>query len=225
MPIFWLLLQNNLRLEFRLKETITILLSLAVMLAVIVSLGLSSAFVDESVRMRLFPALIWILFILSAAVSVGRSFEYELEHAALGGILLSGVTPATIYLAKFLSNFCILLVGQLANILALAIFSAVSINASMAHLLIVSGVVVLAYAALSTLLAGMSVSSRLKQILLPIILIPLVFPLFFAAMELTFQIMLEQRLDFASPWFSLLFVLLVTYIALGLNLFGHVIAE
>ena len=84
---------------------------------------------------------------------------------------------------------------------------------------------IIACSALATILSGMTVASHMRQILLPLLMLPLIFPILFAATELTAQSMSPAGLEYGSPWFSLLIGLDVLYLAVGINLFEFVIRE
>ncbi|RIL11318.1 MAG: hypothetical protein DCC75_02575 [Proteobacteria bacterium] len=225
MRAFLQLLAANLKLEFRVKETAVLMLTLAIMLSVVVSLGLGSALFDSKTRFLLFPALIWVVFLFSATVSIGRSFEYEIHNAALDGVILSGTSPVAIYLSKATFNLLVMLVSHVCAFFCLCAFLNVDLFQVLPEFLIVSLLVLLGYSALATLLSAISISSKLHQILLPLLLLPLIFPLFFCAIELTFQLTLNRQLDFSSVWFSLLVGIDVVYLALGINLFEYAIKE
>jgi len=225
MRAFLELFAANFKLEFRVKETAVLMLTLAIMLSVVVSLGLGSALFDSKTRLLLFPALIWIVFLFSATVSIGRSFEYEIPNAALDGVILSGTSPAAIYLSKATFNLLVMLLSHVCAFCCLCAFLNVDLFQVLPEFLIVSLLVLLGYSSLATLLSAISISSRLRQILLPLLLLPLIFPLFFCAIELTFQLTLNRQLDFSSIWFSLLLGIDVVYLALGINLFEYAIKE
>jgi heme exporter protein B len=211
------------------------LLSLAILVAVVISFGVTSVFLDPREREQLFPALVWLAFVLNAAVSLGRSFEYEVEHRAIDGLLVVGVAPEAIFFAKWLVNSVVLVLAHAVGVLALAVLLNVSLVSVLAPFSIVSGVVIAAYSALATLAAALSTTSRLRGALLPLILLPLVFPLFFCAVELTTQLM-QQHLTLGSVadgeivglrggWFQMLLGLGALYLFLGAMLFDGAVRE
>lgn len=219
------LIGNSIALELRMRELVVSMATLTVILAAILGFGINASVIEPTVHERLFSPLLWAVFILTASVSVGRAFEYELENRAIDAIVLSGVSPSTIYLSKWISQTILLFPLQLWAVLCLAVLLNVSVSSHFGALLLVSLPVVSAYTALATLLAGISVSGRLKQLLLPLILLPLLFPLLLAAIELSMSLIVEGSIDWRSPWCSLLAVLNVLYVTLGINLFEYVIQE
>ena len=219
------LLLKGLRIELRTKETLGVNLFLALVIAVVAALGVNSAFVGGDVITRLFPALVWISFLFSATTAATRMYEPELEHMAIEGILLAGRSPALIFVSKWLVSALIMGIGQLLNLVALGILLDVPLFAQFPEFLVVSVLVVGGFAALTTLLGAVSSTSRLKGILLPVLLFPLSFPLFFAAIELSMGVVTGGGLPVSSPWLSLLVGLDVLYFVLGLNLIAYVVRD
>jgi len=219
------LIRKDLLIELRTKETIGVNLFLSVVIAVVAALGAQSAFIAGDVVARLFPALLWISFLFAATMAAARSFEPELEYMAIEGYLLTGASPSLIFVSKWISTAVVMMLGQIVNLVALGVLLDVPIFSWLSDLVLVSLLVVLGFAALTTLLGGVSSTSRLKGVLLPVILFPLSFPLFFAAIELSMGVVVGDGLTVQSPWFSLLVGLDVVYGVLGLNLIEHVVRE
>jgi heme exporter protein B len=115
--------------------------------------------------------------------------------------------------------------AQLLNIILLSVLLKIWVWDVFLALSAVAFLVVVAYAALSSLLAGIAVQARLKGLLLPLILLPLIFPLFFAALELSSALLIGGSFAWSSFWFKLLLLLDLLYLLLGLNLFEYVVKE
>lgn len=222
---FFLVFFNMCKLEFRIRETLAVMLSLSVLISVVVAFGVTTVFLDPSGRDRLFPAAIWICFILNAAVSLGRSFEYETEHRAIDGLLLSGVSPATIFLSKTMVNSIVLGLAHAASVVGLGVLLGVSLVPVLPEFVALSVIVMIAYSALATLTAALTTGSRLRSTLLPILLLPLALPLFFCGVELTTELTLGDSFSFGGAWGQLTLGLSVLYVGLGVALFESVVRE
>ena len=83
----------------------------------------------------------------------------------------------------------------------------------------------LALAALVVLLVGVAGTSRLRGILVPLLALPLLFPLFFAGVEMTSNVVLSGGLPAGSVWPSILVCINALYLILGINLFELAIRE
>ncbi len=212
-------------LEFRVRDALTLLISLSVMLSVITGFGVTSAALEPQIRERLFPGLLWLCFMVNAAVSLGRSFEYESEHKVLDGLLLAGVQPSAIFFAKACVNLLILLLGHVVGTTVLGMLLGVTLFPYAGVFAGVSLLVLVGYSSLATIVASLTAGARLKNVLLPLILLPLLFPLFFCAIELTTMILEQGAVPLSSQWLSLLAGLTVVYVALGATLFEFAVGD
>ena len=219
------LIKKDLIVELRLKDAITSLLFLSIVLSVIVTSGVEHAMIDPPNVRRLFPTLIWLIFVFSATVSLGRTAEHDLDNHAFEGLILSGVSLSTVFVAKLISNFVFVLLGSLTTLAILPVLCGVNVRQEIIGLVILSIGVSFAYSALATLLSAISSASRMRGLLLPIILLPLLFPLFFCAVEISSDLVIDHHVSLESYWVSLLFALDVVYFTLGFNLYPYVLRE
>lgn len=225
MAIFTLL-RKDLLIEVRSKETLASLLMLALLLAVVIGYGIQASFVSAAVARAVFPSLVWTIFLCGATISMGRSFQYEIEGRPLEAVLLSGVPAWQVYVSKVLGAS---ILSWLSN--ALGFFVLLSLlNISPAgwwqSFIVLSLAVVFAYAALTALLSGIAMMSRLKGLLLPLLVLPLTFPIFACAIELTALLMEGQsQLVLKSSALTLLAGLDLVYLTVGILLYEHVVRE
>ena len=221
----WALLKKDLCIESRMRETLVLLLSLAFLLSVVVGFGVQRVMLDLANQKELFPSLLWLVFLISAAVSIGRSYEYEQQQSALLGVLLTGVAPVKIFIAKMISNFILLSLSFAITALVLAVLLDVSFIIGWQQILLVVILVLFGLSNLATLLAAMTRDCGLKGLLLPLLLIPLFFPLLFCGIELLSLALLVQLPVYQTSWFLLLLVLNLAYFMLGLSLFEYLVKD
>jgi heme exporter protein B len=219
------LIRKDLLLEARNREIVTVMASLSLILAVVLSLAIQSAFISEQTTLKLFPGLLWFIFVVTAAVASGRTYEAEIQHGAGEGVLISGVSASTVYLAKVLSGSLISFLGCLVSSISLALLLNVPLTKWGSGFIVLSALVVVGYTALSTITAAIAATSKLKGLLLPLILIPLLFPLFMGAIELSITLSTGGGLALNSFWFSLIVGLDVLYLAIGYCTYEMVILE
>lgn len=225
MTAFWTLLRKDFVLELRTKETFAAIISLATLLSVLTAFGVRSAFLDPSAVERLFPCLLWIIFVFAGTIGISRSYESEYEFAGLEGIIVSGVSYATIYLSKTVANVVVLSLGHFLTTFILGVLLNVPLAKLLLSYWVISFFVILAYALLATFMAPIARATRLGALLLPVILLPLLFPIFFAAIELSAQIIVDGSLNLGSFWVALLLGMNIIYGVVGICLFGDVIKE
>lgn len=216
-----LLIGKDFTSELRSKETLSVHVAMSLMLTTVVSLSLQSSFLAGPELTRVFPALLWLIFIFSSTLSVARTLEYEFEDMAIEGLRLIGVNLSLIFAAKIILLVCLLAIGNLVAFVSLAILLNLSIFGILPVYFVVLLLVLLGFAPLALLFSAMTMRAKLKGLLLPMIIIPLLFPLIFAAVELTTALVLKEELGL--HWFCLLLVFDLLYLSLSAYFFGEAI--
>lgn len=219
------LIQKEWRLEWRSKELFTLLTCNAILFAVLVGAGVSSAVLDASTTEKLFSMLLWVVFMLSCATGVTRFNEQELEGRGFEGLLLGGVSGTQMYLAKaaIMSLFFFVSFMLLVGVLSLALSQDLSML--VVPLTLIGLGASCALALLLALLAAVASTSKLKGVLLPIIALPILFPVFLSGLEMTTQTVLRGGLEEGSPWGGILLCAATMYGVAGALLFEVAIRD
>jgi|694.fasta_scaffold15027_9 heme exporter protein B len=219
------LIIKELRLEARGKETVTMLFCNAILACALVGVGTSSAFLDKATTTRLYPMLLWILFLLSASASAVRAHEQELEGRGLEGLLLAGASGAQMFLSKLIVMSALFFAHFL--VLALVLGVALDQDAPPTFVAMIGAGLgsSTALASVTVLLSAVAGTSRLRGVLLPLLSLPLLFPVFFCGVEMTSQVVVGGGLDPASPWPLILVCANALYLVLGINLFEAAVRE
>jgi ABC-type transport system involved in cytochrome c biogenesis permease component len=223
--IFGILIRKEWRLEWRSKELFTLLACNAVLFSVLVGAGVSSAVLDAATAEKIYPMLLWVVFMLSTTTAVSRFNEQELEGRGFEGLLLSGVSGAQMYLAKVVVMTIFFSVSFVFLALLLALTLDNDVSELLGSLCFVGIGASSALAALLALLAAVASTSKLKGILLPIISIPVLFPVFLCGMEMTTELVLNGALAEGSPWPLVLLCAETLYLVAGINLFEIAMRE
>lgn len=219
------LLRKDLAIEFRTKETLSVTFGMALLLGTLTAIGVNSAFVSMSTVKTIFPTLFILTFLFSSTLTITRSFEYEYRENPLQAVVMTGVSPQLIYLSKFIVNSLVVIVGLLVTSLTLSLLLNVDLIGLGLSFAFVSILMVFGFVGIATLLIPITFASKLRGVILPLLLLPLLFPILFAGLELLAALFDGIPLDVTSPWVSLLIGFDVLYVALGMNLFEQVITE
>jgi len=165
--------------ELRTKEMV-VSMFLFVVLAMIV---FHYAFTARgSVRMSLLTGgMLWVVFLFGALLGLNRSFVHEKDEGCLDGLLLCPVDRVTIFLSKMTANLVFLALIQLLAVpVFLLFFSTADVVAHLPALIVLVIVADLGIVTLGTLLATISMNTRSRDLLLPILFLPLIIPLLIA---------------------------------------------
>jgi heme exporter protein CcmB len=220
MSQFLTLLGKEIRLELRGKEVLTLLTFTSVLIGTLIGAGASSAVLEHRVLERIFPTFVWISFFFSAVIAMTRSHEAELEGRGFEAIVLLNVSGASQFLAKWAVTTVLLLASYTLSTLCVSLALNQQVGEFSASLFVIGLLASAGIAPLMVLLGGVASTSRMRGVLLPLLVIPLMFPFFLAGTELTADLVLHHVLDLGSPWLSLLVGADTLFILIGINLYG-----
>jgi heme exporter protein B len=219
------LLKKDFAVELRTKETLSITLGMALLLGTMTAIGVNSAFISIATLKTIFPTLFVLTFLFSSTLTITRSFEYEYRDNPLQAVIMTGVSPQLIYLSKFLINSLVITLGLLVTSITFSLLLNVDLIALGLPFAFISVLMVFGFVGIATLLIPITFASKLRGVILPMLLLPLLFPILFAGLELLAALFEGIPFDMSSPWVSLLIGFDVLYVALGMNLFEHVVTE
>jgi heme exporter protein B len=187
---FGAILRKDLIRELRTREML-ISMILFVLLAMIIFHYAFS--VRENVDLTYFTGgMLWVTFIFAMMLGLNRSFAQEKDEHCLDGLLLCPVDRVTIFFAKTAGNLIFLLIIQVVAVPVFTLFFIQrSYAADLALFVIVLLLADLGICALGTLLATISMNTRSRDLLLPILFLPLIVPVLIAATAATTGIFAE----------------------------------
>lgn len=214
------LLWKDLLLEFRTKERISSLFVLSLLIVLVFVFALSPQQIQGP---EVEAALLWVTLVFAGMLSLQRAFLLEQERGCFSGLLLTPIEPGTIFLAKMVSNILfLLLVEVIVTPLSLAFFG-VPFTRSLLALPLVLLLGTIGFSALGTLFAAIAVRTRAREVLLPIMLLPLLIPLLIAAVKVTSAILTGG--DWSGVWFRVLAAFDIIFVVTGWLIFSQVVQE
>ena len=165
---------------------------------------------------------LWIAFLFSGMLGLGRSIAVERDRGTLEGLSLCPVPAGAIFLGKFLSNLAFILIVQA---VALPVFAALyNLPALQPLVLLIALVGAAGFAGLGTLFSAVSASSRSREILMPLLLFPLSIPIVIGTVRVT-TLVFQDRSGEAWPWFNLLAAFDVVFVSLAYVVFDLVLED
>jgi heme exporter protein B len=169
--------RKDLTSEWRTRELVPALAQFIILALVIANFGFQ---IDARNASSIAPGVLWLALVFAGLVAFGRAFAAEREQASLEAMLMTPASPVAIFAGKALAA-TILLVGCEAVMLpALALFfgTPLSVQVVAAVLLATIGM-----AALGCLFAAMVARVRARELLLPLLTLPLWIPFIIAGGE------------------------------------------
>jgi heme exporter protein B len=176
------LLGKELRTEFRSRE----LLTTTIVFILIVLVLFSFTFDPLSEEARRFGAgLLWLAFLFAASLMLQPCFLREQTNDTLSALRLSVSDPFAIFLAKLAAHTLFLLLTELLLLPIFAIMYNVQVLSVLHWLLMVFFLGSLGVSIAGTALSAISAQARMRELLLPLLLLPLLTPILIASTEVT----------------------------------------
>jgi heme exporter protein B len=211
---------KDLQAEFRSRELFSAMLVFSLLIILIFNFALE---LDVKTRQSVTSGVLWATFAFAGTLGLNRSMAIEKDRGCMDGLLLAPVDRSAIYFGKVISNLAFMLIVEL---IVLPVYSVLyGINLFQPGLLLVILLGSIGYVGVGTLLSAMSVQTRTRDILLPILLFPVVIPVILSAVKASGGYL--EGLDFSeilSP-LSLLITYDIIFIAVAFMVFDSVVEE
>jgi len=180
------LLGKEVRTEFRSRE----LLSTTMVFVLIVVVVFSFTFDPTSTESRRFgPGLLWMAFLFAASLMLQPCFLREQVNDTLGALRLAVEDPFAVFLAKIAANTVFLLFTELVMLPVFAALFNVSFGSQLPGVLLTFLLGSLGISIVGTALAAISAQARMRELLLPLLLLPLLTPILVVSTEVTIRLM------------------------------------
>jgi heme exporter protein B len=222
LSVIWTLFAKDVRIEWRQRETVVSVSVFGLLVVLIFDFGLREAGAETA---GLLSGLLWVAFAFAGILSFNRSFEAERENACLEGLYLSPIDPGLIYLAKLLVNLLFLAIAEAVIVLATAVWYNFSFLPSFKWFVLIVFLGTLGYAAVGAIFAAVAANTRLREVMLPVLQFPVIFPLFLAAVESTGSALRRGYTPEMFSWIKLLAGFAVIFTVISYLLFEYVIGE
>jgi len=198
--------------ELRSRESVSSMLFFA--LAVLLIFSFSFSMDREAVR-ELIAGVMWVAFGFTGMIGLGKSFTVELQNDCLEALQISPASKGAIYLGKLLANLLFILSVEVILLPLFALFFNLEILEKLPVLLVIMIGGTLGLSALGTLFSALTVQIRAREVMLPILLLPMAVPVFIGAVEATRGVLAGQPFDLYRPWLDLLLVFDVIFIVVS----------
>ncbi len=211
---------KDLRAELRSRDAVSGSLVFALLVVVIFNFAFD---LEGEMSEVAGPGVLWVAIALAGMMGLGHVFAKEREQGGLQGLLLTPTDRSAIFLGKVAAALLLTFALELFLLPLFAVFADVSVLSLGLMVVVVLGTV--GFVTVGTLFSAMAVTTRSRELLLPLLLLPVAAPLLIAAVEGT-RVVLD-----GEPWGELLPALGVlaafdaVFVALCPFLFEYVMEE
>ena len=162
------LTRKDLRVELRARDTLPAMLLFVLSTLVVFHFALPEGTGDDAAY-----GLLWVAIVFTALLGLARAWVPEQEHGVLDGLVLAPCDRSAIWLGKTFATLAFLLAAQLVALPAFVIFFAPLDAVAVAGVLLAD----LGICAVGSLMAAMAAATRARELLLPLLFLPLAIPL------------------------------------------------
>lgn len=213
---------KDLRIELRTRDVLTAMGLFALLIVVVASFAFPTS---GAQRETIAAGLLWMAWLFAILLGIGRTLAMEHEDDCLDALLTSPVPRESIYLGKLLSNLAFVGVTQLFLLPVAVVLLQLEPRTGLPLLLLTVAVGTLALVALTTLFAAMAATTRTREAILPVLVIPVALPVLVAAVRATDIALSGGAPAAATSWLLLLTAAAALFLLLGLAMFRHVLEE
>ena len=211
---------KDLLVERRSKETLNALLFFALLLLFVFQFALGP---DRERLAGVLPGVLWLGFILSGLLALGRTFLVEREHDCWEGLLLAPGDKSAIYLGKLAGNLALMTVVETLVLGLFVVFFDIDLARAFPGLLVVVALGTVGLAAVGTLFAAMTAHIRAREVLFPVLLLPVQVPVLLGAVKATEAVLGGEPLSAVAHWIKLLAAADVIYLVVGVLTFDAIL--
>ena len=208
--------RKDLAIELRTKESLNAAGAFAIVILVLFSFAFDP---DTDMIREIGGGLLWIVFAFAGALVFNRGFARELPNECLDTLLASPLSASSLLLGKAFANLVMLLAIELVSLVVFGIFYDVRWWVQPGQLVAVCGLGTWGISVVGAVFGALTVNLRLRELMLPVIVYPLLVPLLIAAITVTNSILIGQPLSTDQLlWGRVLMVFDIVFTTLALAL-------
>jgi heme exporter protein B len=171
------------------------------------------------------PGLLWLAVVFAGILAVNRLHLLETDDGALEQLALYPVARRAIYAGKALGGFAVMLVLGLVVLGSVGVLFAIDIAAAWLPLLATVVLGAAGIAAVGTFYAGVTVRLRAREVMLPLLMLPVLAPLLLAAVKATAAALAGDPFGELAAWLQLLVAFDVIMVVAGAATYGYLLED
>ncbi len=206
--------------EIRTKETVSSVLVFAILVIVIFNFAFGA---NQETMLLVAPGILWVTFAFAGVLSLNRSFIVEKEEHCLEGLMACPISREVIYVGKMLGSFLFMLFVEA---IVLPIFALLFNLAVLSpQLITVTFLTTLGFVAVGTLFSALAVNTRAREMVLPVLFLPIVAPIIISAVNATGLALSGEPWSSLFSWLGIIVAFDIIFLAASFLVFNFVIEE
>ena len=217
------ILRKDLAIELRTRQSVPAMALFSVTVFVLFHFGLDR----NEIAGSLASGVLWVTLLLATVLAVSRLFAAEREDGALDGVLLAPIDRTAVYLAKAAALFLYLVLLEIVALPAFAILLlGPGLGGAFPELLAIVVLADLGLAGVGALVAGLAAETRLRELIVPLLLLPLLVPVLIAAANATKPLlMLHPAATDLGKWLGFMAIYDMVFVLLAVAVFDYLLED
>ena len=212
----WLVAAKDLRIELRSRVALWQVLPVAVLSLVLYAFALGPG---RAALAAAAPGLFWLAVLFSTVLAVQRSFAIESGEGTRDGLRLSGIDPAGVFLGKMVAVALELAVLQVVVWGGMTVLFGVHVRTPWLAI-VASALATVGLAAAGVLYGALSAGLRVRETLLPLLVLPVLAPVLLAASRAWAGALHHGTVSAGVGWLRILGPFAAAYVVIGIVLYG-----
>ena len=169
------------------------------------------------------PGILWVTFAFAGVLSLNRSFILEKEEGCLEGLMVAPIGREVIYLGKMLGSLLFMLIIEA---IALPVFAILfNLEVLSLQLIAITVLTTVGFVAVGTLFSALAVNTKAREMVLPILFLPIVIPIIISAVEASGLALSGESWSGLSSWLQIIAAFDVIFIVVSFLTFTFIIEE
>ena len=217
------ILRKDLALELRTKESVPAMVLFTITVYVLFHFGLDR----DSLDGELAAGVLWVTLLLAAVIGVSRLFAAEREQGGIDGLLLAPVDRTALFLAKAAALLLYLVALEIVAVPAFGLLLlGPGLGGALPELLAILLLADLGLAAVGALVAALASETRARDLVTPLLLLPLLVPLLIASAQATEPLLRDEAVsEDLGRWLGLLSLYDVVFVLLSVAVFDYLLED
>ena len=220
LSIIWALTLKELRIESRNRDVAIAIVMFASLVIAIFAIAIEPT---SRNAIETGPGVLWAAITFAGVVGLTRATSHELENDAVGALMMAPISRDLLFIGKSLGNFLFL---SVATVIVFVVFTFMfNLPVFRAEILVVALLSAIGFSSVGTLFSSLTFRVRAREVLLPMLFLPSVSPLLFAAIRVTAAAASGEGWSASIPWLQLAAAYNVVFVTASALLFGYVLDD
>lgn len=217
----WAVFRKDVLVEARTRVNVNAMLFFAGTVLLIFSFALG----PEPARLRSAAAgLLWLVFVFAGLLAFARTYALEAENSAFEGLLAVAQNRSAIYAGKLCGAAAVMVFIEAVILPLMAVLYNLDLWKALPALLLIGVLGTLGFAAVGALYGALTMHLRAREVLLPLLLLPITVPVLLGAVKATGYVIAGGSADLGL-WMEVLVAFDLIFITAGLLLYESAVTE